>query len=109
LLNNIANSKDLDVLELHLTVDLAIPLATQAYSTEELSALLARASDLNDALGDGPQTFGLLRALYLLHLGRSDFVAALDLSDQAKRVCGEFVILTKDRAVAQTCASVEKR
>jgi len=86
LLNNVANSKDRDVLELRLTVDLAIPLATQAYSTEELSALLARARDLNDALGDGPQTFGLLRALYLLHLGRSDFVAALDLSDQAKRV-----------------------
>jgi predicted ATPase len=86
LLKNVANSKDRDVLELRLTVDLAIPLATQAYSTEELSALLARASDLNNALGEGPQTFGLLRALYLLHLGRSDFVAALDISDQAKRI-----------------------
>src|SRR5215469_5761278 len=86
MLKNVANSKDRDVLELRLTVGLAIPLATQSYSTEELSTLLARASELNRTLGDGPQTFGLLRALYLLHLGRSDFVAALDLSDQARRV-----------------------
>src|SRR5215472_24002 len=86
LLKSVANSKDRNVLELRLTVDLAIPLATQAYSTEELAALLSRASDLNNTLGDGPQTFVLLRSLYLLHLGRSDFVGALELSDQAKRV-----------------------
>jgi predicted ATPase len=86
LLRSVAPSKDRDVLELRLTVGLAVPLVTQAYSTEELSALLTRASDLNNKLGEGPQTFALLRALYLLHLGRSDFVAALDISDQAKRI-----------------------
>jgi predicted ATPase/DNA-binding winged helix-turn-helix (wHTH) protein len=86
LLKNLSASKDRDVLELRLTVGLAIPLATQGYSTEELSALMARASELNSAVGEGPQTFGLLRALYLLHLGRSDFVAALDFSDRARRL-----------------------
>ncbi|HET6181274.1 MAG TPA: AAA family ATPase [Candidatus Sulfotelmatobacter sp.] len=86
LLSKSPPSQDHDALELRLTVGLAIPLTAQEYSSDELTALLARARDLNLKLGNGPQTFGLLRALFLLHLGRSDFPAALDLSDQAERV-----------------------
>jgi len=80
LLKKVPPSERHDALELRLQVGLAMPLtANQGYSTEEVSAVLSRARDLNQKLGDGPQTFGALRGLYQLLMGRGDYQATLDL------------------------------
>jgi DNA-binding winged helix-turn-helix (wHTH) protein len=76
-----------DALELSLLVGLALPLtATQGYATEEVAAVISRAQELNQKLGDGPQTFGALRGLYQLLIGRGDYQATLDLCDKLDRV-----------------------
>jgi DNA-binding winged helix-turn-helix (wHTH) protein/tetratricopeptide (TPR) repeat protein len=87
LLNRAPASARHDVLELHLLVDLALPLtASHGYGTEEVAGVLSRARDLNQKLGDGPQTFGALRGLYQLLMGRGDYQATLDLCDKLDRV-----------------------
>jgi DNA-binding winged helix-turn-helix (wHTH) protein/tetratricopeptide (TPR) repeat protein len=76
-----------DALELRLQVGLALPLtATQGYGTAEVAAVISRARDLDQKLGDGPQTFGALRGLYQLLMGRGDYQATLDLCDRLDRV-----------------------
>jgi len=87
LLNGAPASERHDALELHLLVDLALPLtASHGYGTEEVAGVLSRARDLNQKLGDGPQTFGALRGLYQLLMGRGDYQATLDLCDKLDRV-----------------------
>jgi DNA-binding winged helix-turn-helix (wHTH) protein/tetratricopeptide (TPR) repeat protein len=76
-----------DALELRLQVGLALPLtATQGYGTDEVAAVISRAQDLSQKLGDGAQTFGALRGLYQLLMGRGDYQATLDLCDNLDRV-----------------------
>jgi DNA-binding winged helix-turn-helix (wHTH) protein len=87
LLKQAPPSVDRDALELRLEVDLAMPLtATRGFSSDEFAAVLTRARDLNQKLGNGPQTFGTMRALYQLLMGRADYVGTLDLCDQLDRV-----------------------
>jgi DNA-binding winged helix-turn-helix (wHTH) protein/tetratricopeptide (TPR) repeat protein len=87
LLRNAPASERRAALELRLQVGLAQPLtATQGYGTEEVAAVLSRAQNLDQKLGDGPQTFDALRGLYQLLMGRGDYQATLELCDNLDRI-----------------------
>jgi DNA-binding winged helix-turn-helix (wHTH) protein/tetratricopeptide (TPR) repeat protein len=76
-------SKERDAIELRLQVGIAAPLvAREGYRSEEVVAALSRAWELNETLGDGPQSFAALRALYELLMGRSDYVRTFELCDK---------------------------
>jgi DNA-binding winged helix-turn-helix (wHTH) protein/tetratricopeptide (TPR) repeat protein len=87
ILKAIPASSERDSIELRLQVGLAFPLInSQGYTTEEAVEVVRRASELNEKLGDGPQSFAALRGLYLILTGKSDYKAALELCDQMDRV-----------------------
>jgi len=87
LLKNQRASKERDAIELRLQVGIAAPLvARQGYRSEEVVAALSRAWELNETLGDGPQSFAALRALYELLMGRSDYVRTYELCDKMELV-----------------------
>jgi DNA-binding winged helix-turn-helix (wHTH) protein/tetratricopeptide (TPR) repeat protein len=87
LLKNQRASKERDAIELRLQVGIAAPLvARQGYSSEEVVAALSRAWELNETIGDGPQSFAALRALYELLMGRSDYVRTFELCDRMELV-----------------------
>lgn len=66
---------------------IAAPLvARQGYRSEEVVAALSRAWELNETLGDGPQSFAALRALYELLIGRSDYARTFELCDKLELV-----------------------
>lgn len=76
-----------DALEFRLQVGIAAPLvARQGYRSEEVVAALSRAWELNETLGDGPQSFNALRALYELFMGRSDYARTFELCDKLELV-----------------------
>jgi DNA-binding winged helix-turn-helix (wHTH) protein/tetratricopeptide (TPR) repeat protein len=83
LLKNQRASKERDAIELRLQVGIAAPLvAREGYRSEEVVAALSRAWELNETLGDGPQSFAALRALYELLMGRSDYARTFELCDK---------------------------
>jgi DNA-binding winged helix-turn-helix (wHTH) protein/tetratricopeptide (TPR) repeat protein len=83
LLKNQRASKERDAIELRLQVGIAAPLvAREGYRSEEVVAALSRAWELNETLGDGPQSFAALRAFYELLMGRSDYVRTFELCDK---------------------------
>jgi DNA-binding winged helix-turn-helix (wHTH) protein/predicted negative regulator of RcsB-dependent stress response len=87
LLKNQRASKERDAIELRLQVGIAAPLvAGQGYRSEEVVAALSRAWELNETLGDGPQSFAALRALYELLMGRSDYVRTFELCGKMELV-----------------------
>jgi len=87
LLKAMPASNERDALELRLQVGLALPLTgSQGFETDEVVAVLSRASELNQRLGDSPQSFGALRGLYQLRMGRGDYQGTLDLCDKIDRV-----------------------
>jgi len=87
LLKAVSPSSERDALELRLQVGLALPLTgSQGFESDEVVAALSRASELNQKLGDSPQTFGALRGLYQLLMGRGDYQATLELCDKIDRV-----------------------
>lgn len=87
LLKGVPASNARDALELRLQVGLALPLTgSQGFESDEVVAVLSRASELNQRLGDSPQSFGALRGLYQLRMGRGDYQGTLDLCDKIDRV-----------------------
>jgi len=87
LLNSVPASKERDAIELRLQVGLALPVTgSQGFESEEVAAVLSRAIELNQRLGDSPQSFGALRGLYQLLMGRGDYQGTLDLCDKIDRV-----------------------
>ncbi len=87
LLKAVPPSNERDALELRLQVGLALPLTgTQGFESDEVVAVLSRASELNQRLGDSPQSFGALRGLYQLLMGRGDYQGTLDLCDKIDRI-----------------------
>jgi DNA-binding winged helix-turn-helix (wHTH) protein/tetratricopeptide (TPR) repeat protein len=87
LLKAVPASNERDALELRLQVGLALPLTgSQGFETAEVVKVLSRASELNQRLGASPQSFGALRGLYQLHMGRGDYLGTLDLCDKIDRV-----------------------
>ncbi|MBV8137652.1 MAG: AAA family ATPase [Deltaproteobacteria bacterium] len=87
LLKNQRASKERDAIELRLQVGIAAPLvARQGYRSQEVVAALSRAWELNESLGDGPQSFAALRAFYELLMGRSDYLRTFELCDKLASV-----------------------
>ena len=80
-------SNERDALELRLQVGLAMPLTgSQGFESDQVVAVLSRASELNQRLADSPQSFGALRGLYQLLMGRGDYQGTLDLCDKLDRI-----------------------
>jgi hypothetical protein len=74
-------------LELRLQVDVALPLvAIQGQASDEVTAVLSRARDLNQKLGETPQTFGAIRALHWLSFAHADYRGAFELCEQLSRI-----------------------
>jgi tetratricopeptide (TPR) repeat protein len=74
-------------LELRLQVDVALPLvAIQGQASDEVTAVLSRARDLNQKLGETPQTFGAIRALHWLSFAHADYRGAFELCEQLGRI-----------------------
>jgi tetratricopeptide (TPR) repeat protein len=74
-------------LELRLQVDVALPLvAIQGQARDEVTAVLSRARDLNQKLGETPQTFGAIRALHWLSFAHADYRGAFELCEQLSRI-----------------------
>jgi DNA-binding winged helix-turn-helix (wHTH) protein/tetratricopeptide (TPR) repeat protein len=87
LLKGVPASNERDALELRLQVGLALPLTgSQGFESDEVVAVLSRASELNQRLGDSPQSFGALRGFYQLLMGRGDYQGTLDLCDKIDRI-----------------------
>jgi tetratricopeptide (TPR) repeat protein len=87
MLNALPESNDRDAIELRLQVGLALPLLNrQGYGTEEAVAVVSRATELNEKLGDGPQSFAALRGLYQILTGKADYEGVLALCDRMDRV-----------------------
>jgi tetratricopeptide (TPR) repeat protein len=87
LLQQTAPSEERDALELRSQVGLAdLLVAVQGHRSHEVLAVLSRARELNEKLGDGPQSFAALRGLYELLIGRPDYEGTLELCDKMDRV-----------------------
>lgn len=87
LLKPVPSSSERDNIELRLQVGLAFPLMNKrGYKAGETVAAISRASELNDKLGDGPQSFGALRGLFAILLGRPDYKATLTLCNAMDRI-----------------------
>jgi tetratricopeptide (TPR) repeat protein len=59
---------------------------SQGFESDQVVAVLSRASELNQRLADSPQSFGALRGLYQLLMGRGDYQGTLDLCDKIDRI-----------------------
>jgi predicted ATPase len=87
LLEKAPSSVERDELELRLQVDVALPLvAIQGQASDEVTAVLSRARDLNQKLGETPQTFGAIRALHWLSFAHADYRGAFELCEQLSRI-----------------------
>jgi predicted ATPase len=87
LLKSVSATNERDAIELRVQVGLAdLLVALQGHRSHEVVAALSRARELNEKLGDAPQSFAALRGLYELLIGRPDYEGTLELCDKMDRV-----------------------